>query len=860
MVFWKKFNDPITSQYSESRTPNKRGDLRRRLKPRQSCSTSTSPEPTSVFSRIRRDRSGRLKKKGWRCVPYARRVWFDDLPPESIDSYDDLKKAYLANYLQQKKCIKVPVKTHHIKHREGESTKDFMQRNKAESMHVKGAPECMRISRFMHEITNPELIKRLHDNIPKSVDEMMRVTTAKVVFRNQQISKRRRDKFIILTISPKEILALDKGKFKAPPPMTTHVEKRNSNKFCEFHGEVGHNTDECMHLKRKIEELIKNEKLSHVIKELKQAVAKSRQAENNIKLLPQSGNFVPTASSQSEKPNDSSYRTPHWLQWRNHMANGTTTAASKNIICGAFHLYMNEIYGNKITVSIQWDHRKAWSDKDSSSPVNRSRNAKIPSRMRGDVLNVPSPKCLKDVQTLNGTLASLNSLPSTYGLDSIFLIGWFVMTNIFSGSLPVIRTILKASRAAARLRTSVKGQILTDFIIERLEDDSLDAPLEAKDELPDLWTLFTNGSSCRNGSRASLILKNMEGAEFTYALRFSFTNFFIKQVPRSENKKADALSKIASISFAHLTKHVLVEELKEKSINEAEVLAVVEEEGDTWMTPIYNFLMKETLLAEKEKARAVRRKSGRYVVIIEHACQKKIHGSKGHTNKIQLANDAHGYKKIDKGMSRLPDIARPFLEGPGKVKFLIATMDYFTKWIKAKLVATITETTHSKTDVKSYASTNALLIKHPQANGLVERVNRSLGEEIKARLDERSKDWIEEILHVLWAHRTMIKSSNGDTPFSLMYRMEAVIPTRIGMPTIRTAEVDIVQNDEALEINLDLLEEIREQEAIREAKSKAKIEKYYNSKVCNTSFKPRDLVYRSNEASHAKESRNLSPK
>ncbi|GJY46310.1 reverse transcriptase domain-containing protein [Tanacetum coccineum] len=51
-------------------------------------------------------------------------------------------------------------------------------------------------------------------------------------------------------------------------------------------------------------------------------------------------------------------------------------------------------------------------------------------------------------------------------------------------------------------------------------------------------------------------------------------------------------------------------------------------------------------------------------------------------------------------------------------------------------------------------------VKHPQANGLVERANRSLGEGIKARLDERSKDWIEELPHVLWAHRTMIKSSN----------------------------------------------------------------------------------------------------
>ncbi|GKD53040.1 reverse transcriptase domain-containing protein [Tanacetum coccineum] len=71
----------------------------------------------------------------------------------------------------------------------------------------------------------------------------------------------------------------------------------------------------------------------------------------------------------------------------------------------------------------------------------------------------------------------------------------------------------------------------------------------------------------------------------------------------------------------------------------------------------------------------------------------------------------------------------------------------------------------------------------------------------------------------------MIKSSNGDNPFSLTYKTEAVIPAEIGMPTIRIAEVDLVQNNEALEINLYLLEERREEAAIREAKSKAKIEK-----------------------------------
>ncbi|GJV72680.1 reverse transcriptase domain-containing protein [Tanacetum coccineum] len=83
------------------------------------------------------------------------RVCFDDLPPESIDSYDDLKEALLSNYLQQKKCIKDPVEIHHIKQREGESTEDFVRRFKIESRDVKGAPEVMRISGFITESQTP---------------------------------------------------------------------------------------------------------------------------------------------------------------------------------------------------------------------------------------------------------------------------------------------------------------------------------------------------------------------------------------------------------------------------------------------------------------------------------------------------------------------------------------------------------------------------------------------------------------------------------------------------------------------------------------------------------------------------------
>ncbi|GJT87043.1 reverse transcriptase domain-containing protein [Tanacetum coccineum] len=218
-------------------------------------------------------------------------------------------------------------------------------------------------------------------------------------------------------------------------------------------------------------------------------------------------------------------------------------------------------------------------------------------------------------------------------------------------------------------------------------------------------------------------------------------------------------------------------------------------------------------------------------------------------------------------------------------------MDYFTKWIEAKAVATITGSQVKKfvwdnivcrfglpgeivSDNGKQFSDNPFKdwceklnitqrfasVKHPQSNGLVERANRSLGEGIKARLGEGNKNWIEEIPHVLWAHRTMIKSSHGDTPFSLTYGTEAVIPAEIGMPTYRTAVVDAVHNDEELRLNLDLLEERRERAAIREAKAKLKMTKYYNARVRGVTFRPGDFVYRSNEASHAVDGGKLGPK
>nr|GEU69686.1 reverse transcriptase domain-containing protein [Tanacetum cinerariifolium] len=327
-----------------------------------------------------------------------------------------------------------------------------------------------------------------------------------------------------------------------------------------------------------------------------------------------------------------------------------------------------------------------------------------------------------------------------------------------------------------RPRTSIKGQILVYFLIEMPGDASQAGPATVTQE--EQWTLFTDGLSCVDGSA--------EYEALVVGLRIA-TQMGVKNVQVNVDSKL-----------------VLVEVLENKSIRGKKVTAVIEEEGITWMTQLVDYL-KEGILPEDEKeARKLRLKARQYELM-----ERVLNRRSFLTPWLRCV----GPLQADYSLTPITDlwpfykwgieIAGPFSEGPGKVKFLIVSMDYFTKWIEAKAVATITG-----------------------------------GQ----------------------AHRTMIKSSHGDTPFSLTYGTEAVIPTKIRMPTYRTVAVNVVNNDEELHLNLDLLEERRECAAVCEAKSKSKMMKYYNARVHGVAFRPGDFVYRSNDASHAVTGGKLGPK
>ena len=81
---------------------------------------------------------------------------------------------------------------------------------------------------------------------------------------------------------------------------------------------------------------------------------------------------------------------------------------------------------------------------------------------------------------------------------------------------------------------------------------------------------------------------------------------------------------------------------------------------------------------------------------------------------------------------------------------------------------------------------------------------------LKKRLDDAKGKWVEELSHVLWTYRTTPRRSIRETPFSMSYGAEVVIPLEIGFPTLRTNSFTPSSNNGLLEKSLDLIEEHRE--------------------------------------------------
>ncbi|XP_009773700.2 uncharacterized protein LOC107806691 [Nicotiana tabacum] len=99
---------------------------------------------------------------------------------------------------------------------------------------------------------------------------------------------------------------------------------------------------------------------------------------------------------------------------------------------------------------------------------------------------------------------------------------------------------------------------------------------------------------------------------------------------------------------------------------------------------------------------------------------------------------------------------------------------------------------------------------HPTSNGQAESSNKTILNILKKKLEDAKGLWPELLLEVLLAYRTMPKTNIGKMPYSLVYRTDAVIPVKVGKPSLRYSNESGPSNDESRIQDLDEVEEWRE--------------------------------------------------
>ncbi|CAL9004991.1 unnamed protein product [Prunus brigantina] len=391
-------------------------------------------------------------------------------------------------------------------------------------------------------------------------------------------------------------------------------------------------------------------------------------------------------------------------------------------------------------------------------------------------------------------------------------------------------------------RPAEKGQAVADFISE-LTPPALAEPFIPEPTAPLEYALRFSFRTSNNEAEYEALLAGLRLAKSMSAIQISIHIDSQLIIPRSENSHADALSRLASAINDKIGRKVPVEILSQPSTTITEVCTVRYE--DTWMSPIYAFLTNGTLPTDKSQARKIRYRSARYTIINDVLYKRgyttpylkcltkeqgdyilrEVHsgvcgdhsGSRSLAHKCQrFGNIPHiPAEPLSPIVSPWPfaqwglDLIGPMPEGKGQVKYAVVAVDYFTKWVEAKALATITAARVEDfvwTDICCrYGIPYAIITDngrqfdselfrgfctrlkinlffaspaHPQSNGQVEAMNKIVKKLLKRQLEKAKGAWPEKLPEALWAIRTSYRTATGETPFSMAFGSEAVVPRR----------------------------------------------------------------------------------
>nr|XP_025670157.1 uncharacterized protein LOC112769923 [Arachis hypogaea] len=416
-------------------------------------------------------------------------------------------------------------------------------------------------------------------------------------------------------------------------------------------------------------------------------------------------------------------------------------------------------------------------------------------------------------------------------------------------------------------------------------------------------------------------------------LKEGFEHVTIQHVPRERNARADLLSKLASTKPGHGNKSLIQEVVKTPSVSTTTNAHLTISNRESWTYPILQYLLDGTLPPDPKEKKRIKREAANYTIVAgqlykrgfsqpllkciepentEYILREIYEGCCGHhvggktlaqkiiragyfwptvirdstqivKNCDKCQRQANIHQAAPHQLSTISaerpfgtwgiDLVGPFPTAPGQLKYLIVAIDYYTKWIEAEPLSSITAIQCRKflwrqiitrfgipeivisdngtqlTDKKFREFLEGLRVshrfssvEHPQTNEQVESANKIIVKGLKKRLDEAKGLWADELGSVLWSYRTTPQTTTGETPFRLTYGVEAVISVEIGDPSPRKT---VGGNDE--EAERDLIDETRSITHLRELALKQRISLRYNHGVIRREFAADDLVLRRND-------------
>ncbi|XP_030945831.1 uncharacterized protein LOC115970321 [Quercus lobata] len=216
----------------------------------------------------------------------AAREWFTKLPNSSIDNFDQLSSAFLRHFIGGQRPRRPVDYLLTIRQGEKETLRSYVKRFTQETLEVDEVDNKVQLTTFKAGLKSRDLVASLAKNPPKTMAEMLlkaqkymnaedALAAIKDTERPGDKSKWEDDRRGQKRDRPKRRnndgnrrkddrnprMIKDEHYLKWSRPLHSSPNVRDKNKYCRFHRDHGHNTEDCRDLKEQIEELIRKGKL-----------------------------------------------------------------------------------------------------------------------------------------------------------------------------------------------------------------------------------------------------------------------------------------------------------------------------------------------------------------------------------------------------------------------------------------------------------------------------------------------------------------------------------------------------------------------------------------------------------------------